>query len=194
MRSALLRFFWNPDQSRFARMAVPLEDGTYRLDMTRDSANYSLFAFGAFRPGNPMIVSEMKSLLDRLWVQTPVGGCARYERDYFHQVERTNTDEVAGNPWVICTLWHAQHAIACARSTDELRAAVPFLEWAVGRAKLSGVLAEQYNPYTADPVSVSPLTWSHATFVTTVVQYVRRFEQLLAENRMRRREDLRAAK
>lgn len=194
MRSALLRFFWNPDESRFARMAVPLDDGTYRLDMTRDSANYALFAFGAFRPGNPMIVSEMKSLLDRLWVQTSVGGCARYERDYFHQVERTRTEEVAGNPWVICTLWHAQHAIACARSTEELRAAVPFLEWAVGRAKLSGVLAEQYNPYTAEPVSVSPLTWSHATFVTTVVQYVRRFEQLRAENRMRRREDLRAAK
>ena len=194
MRSALLKFFWNPEESRFARMAVPLDEGGYRLDMTRDSANYALFAFGALRPGNPMVVSEMKSLRDRLWVQTPVGGCARYERDYFHQVERTKTDQVAGNPWVICTLWHAQHAIAGARSAEELRAAVPYMEWAVGRARLSGVLAEQYHPYTGEAISVCPLTWSHATFVTTVVQYVRKFEQLLAENRMRRREDMRAGK
>jgi GH15 family glucan-1,4-alpha-glucosidase len=190
MRSALLRFFWNAAESRFARMAIPDSDG-YRLDMTRDSANYALFAFGALRPGNPMVVSEMQSLRDRLWVRTPVGGCARYERDYFHQVERTKTDEVAGNPWVICTLWHAQHAIATARSADELRAAVPYLEWMVGRARPSGVLAEQYHPYTGDPISVCPLTWSHATVVTTVVQYVRKYEALLAETRKRRRDDVR---
>lgn len=194
MKEAVLKFLWNPTQSRFARMATPIEasagadasgiplaDGgtnPYTLDMTRDSANFALFAFGAFRAGNPMVMAEMKSLRERLWVKTPIGGCARYENDYFHQVERVRLQEVAGNPWVICTLWHAQHIIARARSLDDLREAVELMEWTVQRARPSGVLAEQFNPFTGDPVSVSPLTWSHATFVTTVVQYVRRHEQL----------------
>ena len=185
MREGLLRHLWNPEASRFARMATPIEDGGkvsgYRLDMTRDSANYALFAFGAFRPGNPMVVSEMQSLWERLWVKTPIGGCARYERDYYHMVERQNTEVVPGNPWIICTLWHAQHRIAMARSLEELRAAMPLLEWTADRAKTSGVLAEQYHPYTGEAMSVSPLTWSHATVVTTVIEYLRKHERLIAE-------------
>lgn len=153
----------------------------YRLDMTRDSANYALFAFGAFRPGNPMVTAEMESLHKRLWVKTDIGGCARYERDYYHMVERDNIEGVPGNPWVICTLWHAQHRIAIARTLEELSGAMPLLEWAAARARESGVLAEQYHPYTGEQVSVSPLTWSHATVVTTVVQYLRKREQLLHE-------------
>jgi GH15 family glucan-1,4-alpha-glucosidase len=153
----------------------------HRLDMTRDSANYAVFAFGAFRPGNPMVTAEMESLFKRLWVKTAVGGCARYERDYYHMVERDNIETVPGNPWVICTLWHAQHKIAVAHTLEELRSAMTLLEWAAERARESGVLAEQYHPYTGEQISVSPLTWSHATVVTTVVQYLRKHEQLVNE-------------
>lgn len=205
MRDALQRHLWNPQESRFARMATPIVEEAagaasadagsakpgsgqaaprvtgYRLDMTRDSANYALFAFGAYRPGNPMVAAEMNSLWERLWVKTSVGGCARYERDYYHMVERENIDAVPGNPWVICTLWHAQHRIALARTPEELKRALPLLEWAAERARRSGVLAEQYHPYTGEMISVSPLTWSHAVVVTTVMEYLRRHERLIAE-------------
>ena len=78
MREALQKHLWSTEQTRFARMATPIEEGEgldgggakvtgYRLDMTRDSANHALWAFGAFRPGNPMVVSEMNSLWERLW-------------------------------------------------------------------------------------------------------------------------------
>jgi GH15 family glucan-1,4-alpha-glucosidase len=193
MRDALQKHFWSPEQNRFARMATPIEEPAaggavgetrvtgYRLDMTRDSANYALWAFGAFRPGNPMVVAEMSSLWERLWVRTGVGGCARYERDYYHMVERDNVQAVPGNPWVICTLWQAQHRIAVARTPEELRAALPLLEWAAERARKSGVLAEQYHPYTGETISVSPLTWSHAEVVTTVMAYVNKHARLMAE-------------
>lgn len=181
MRAALTRHLWHSEQQRFARNATLLDDGTYRLDMTRDSANYALFAFGALTPDNPMVVSEMQSLRDRLWVKTAVGGCARYERDYYHQVERENIGDVPGNPWVICTLWQAMHTIAKARTLEELKAAMPILEWAADRAKPSGVLAEQFHPYTGQPMSVSPLTWSQSTVVSTVVEYVRKHEKLAVE-------------
>lgn len=200
MREALQKHLWDPTTTRFARMATPIEDSAppsptgngrgkhaqgavtgYRLDMTRDSANYALFAFGAYRPGNPMVTAEMKSLWDRLWVKTGVGGCARYERDYYHQVERDNIESVPGNPWVICTLWQAQHRIAIAKTIEELRTAMPLLQWAAERARDSGVLAEQYHPYTGEQISVSPLTWSHATVVMTVLEYLKKHDRLVAE-------------
>lgn len=178
MRSALKRHLWHPERKRFARLAVPLADGTYRLDMTSDSANYALFAFGAFDPGDPAVEAEMAGLRQRLWVKTKIGGCARYERDYYHQVERDHIDEVPGNPWIICTLWQAQYLIAKARNVDELREAIPLMEWCVQRAAPSGVLGEQFHPHTGDPISVSPLTWSHATFVMVVMEYIRKLNSL----------------
>jgi len=178
MRGAMRRHLRHPETGRYARMGVPLGDGSYRLDMTRDSANHALFAFGALEPDDPEVVEEMRSLRERLWVATPVGGCARYERDYYHQIEHERTDQVPGNPWIICTLWHAQHQIACARDRAELEAVLPLLEWAADRAEKSGVLAEQYHPYSGEPISVSPLTWSHATFVVCCAQYLRRHAQV----------------
>jgi GH15 family glucan-1,4-alpha-glucosidase len=173
MALALSRSLWDPNQRRFARMAVPLPGGSYRLDMTHDSANYALFAFDAFDVHDPKIQAEMAALRARLWCRTPVGGCARYERDYYHQVERENTDAVPGNPWVICTLWQAQYAIAKARTEADLAEVIDLLNWTVNRAEASGVLAEQFHPYTGAPISVSPLTWSHATFVIVVLEYMR---------------------
>ncbi len=66
---------------------------------------------------------------------------------------------------MICTLWQAQYTIAKAKNVEELAEAVPLLEWCCERAERSGVLAEQFHPYTGEAISVSPLTWSHATFV-----------------------------
>lgn len=178
MAEAMTTHLWHPERKRFARMVTPLPGGTYRLDMTSDSANFALWAFGALGVHDPMVEAEMEGLRDTLTCRTHVGGCARYERDYYHQVEREKVEEIPGNPWVICTLWQAQYLIARADNLAELRQAVPFLEWSVARAEQSGVLAEQYNPHTGDPISVSPLTWSHATFVIVVTEYLRKFEQL----------------
>ena len=57
---------------------------------------------------------------------------------------------------------------------------VEILEWVVKRALPSGVLAEQVDPLTGAPVSVSPLTWSHSTVVATVVVYLRKLEAMLS--------------
>lgn len=178
MRSALKKHLWNGEAERFARMAIPTEGGGYRLDMTADSANYALFAFGALEPTDPRVRSEMTQLRERLSVRTAVGGLARYERDYYHQIERERTDVAPGNPWIICTLWQAQYLIEAATTLEDLGPAMELINWATYRAHDSGVLAEQYHPYTGDPISVSPLTWSHATFVIAVVEFLRKHEAL----------------
>jgi len=178
MRGAMMRHLWVKEHQRFARMATPIDDGTYRLDMTADAANHAVFAFGALAADHPAVLSEMQAIRNILRVQTEVGGIARYERDPYQQIEREDMVKVPGNPWVICTLWLAQHAIAAAKSVKDLEIALEYLQWTNRRAMTSGVLAEQFNPHTGEPISVSPLTWSHATVMTTVMQYLLKHAEL----------------
>lgn len=86
-----------------------------------------------------------------------------------------------GNPWFICTLWLARYHIAAARTGSDLKEAVKLLQWVCDHALPSGVLAEQVHPYTNEPMSVSPLTWSHADFISTVHEFLQKNRQLMAE-------------
>lgn len=180
MTAAMRKFMWSPEHGRFARNVIP-QGGGYRLDMTADAANYAVFAFTGLPVDDPQVQSEMTNARELLAVKTAIGGYARYERDYYHQIERDRVEEVPGNPWVICSLWRAQYVIAKATTEEDLREAMDLLEWCVWRAERSGVLAEQFHPYTGEGLSVSPLTWSHATYVMVVVEYVEKLAQLRRE-------------
>lgn len=57
---------------------------------------------------------------------------------------------------------------------QELTQAQKILRWVALHSLESGVLAEQLNPLTGRPVSVSPLTWSHAAFIATTHRLLRR--------------------
>jgi hypothetical protein len=61
---------------------------------------------------------------------------------------------------------------------DDLKGAEDILKWVAARALPSGILAEQVNPYTGEPLSVSPLTWSHAGVVLAVNEYMTKRAQL----------------
>jgi GH15 family glucan-1,4-alpha-glucosidase len=171
VRAAMNQYLYSEEHGRFLRAIVPRKDGSFDLDPTIDASLYAPFYFGVFEPGNEKVVRTMNAIKERLWVKTDVGGIARYEGDIYHRVS-DRLQEVPGNPWFICTLWLAQWTIAKAQNSEELQEAIPILEWVASRALPSGVLAEQVHPFNNQPLSVSPLTWSHATFVTTVLEYV----------------------
>jgi len=149
----------------------------YEVDEVLDASLYAIFKFHLFEADDPRVVSTMKQVEERLWVKTRVGGVARYENDYYHRV----SDDIAavpGNPWFICTLWLADYYITRAKTPAELKLALPIFEWTAAHALESGVLAEQVDPYTNQPISVSPLTWSHATVVSTAIKYLEKLESL----------------
>lgn len=75
--------------------------------------------------------------------------------------------------------WHA----ARARSAADLARAKELLTWVARHALPSGVLAEQVHPETGDPLSVSPLTWSHAAFEESVQRYYARHAELTVTKR-----------
>lgn len=177
MRDALRAVLWNEREQRFARMATPGSNG-YTLDMTVDSSLFGLVELGALAPDDPYAEATLRQVEERLWVHTDIGGLARYENDAYHQVERADTKRVPGNPWFISTLWLARYRLLRARTAEELAGGLELIEWAARRALPSGVMAEQLHPYTGEPLSVSPLTWSHAAYVRVVREYLDRTAHL----------------
>ena len=173
IREAALQHLWDAERGRFVRTINVLPDGTVVKDATIDISLAGIFLFGLLPASDSRVVSTMRAVEDRLTVRTPVGGLARYENDSYFQVS-TDIPNVPGNPWFVATLWLTEHYIALAENADGLAAPRAFLEWCATRALPSGVLSEQVHPYTGEPLSVSPLTWSHAAFVSAVQRYARR--------------------
>jgi GH15 family glucan-1,4-alpha-glucosidase len=177
VKAAMDRYLYSEAHRRFLKSIVPGKEDSFDLDPTIDASIYAPFYFGVFEPDDEKVVNTMNAIKERLWVKTEVGGIARYEGDRYHQVS-DHLQDVPGNPWFICTLWLAQWYIAKAQSFEELQEAVPILEWVASRALPSGVLAEQVHPFTDQPLSISPLTWSHAALVTTLHEYMNKAGEL----------------
>lgn len=150
----------------------------FEYDNVVDSSLFGIFAFGLLEPDDPRVEKTMQAVEEKLTVRTPVGGLARYEGDAYHRAADPSDSAVPGNPWFICTLWLAQWYIARARQASDLARALPIFEWVATHALPSGVLAEQVHPYTNQPLSVSPLTWSHATVISTVCAYLQKLQQM----------------
>ncbi len=177
IRAGVLRHLWSEDAGRFARSLMPGPAGAASLDLTIDASLGAVYSFGMFDVNDPKVVATVQAIEKRLWIQTPIGGLARYENDAYQQVSK-DTAAVPGNPWIICTLWLAEWYMARAKAEADLAHPLELLRWAVDRALPSGVLAEQVHPYDGTPLSVSPLTWSHASFVHAVLRYLDRLHAL----------------
>lgn len=174
IQEAARRHLFDPELNRFVRMITVSSHGEIERDPAFDASMAGLWSFGMFEAGDPAIVATMEQMIERLTVRTEIGGVARYENDYYFQVEKEDIANVPGNPWILCTLSVAHWVALHAKSAAELGKAIDILQWACRRALPSGVLPEQIDPYTGEAKSVAPLTWSHAAFVHAVHSVARR--------------------
>jgi len=174
IRDAASRYLWQDDLNRFCRMLYTDDHGELAVDPSCDASLWGLFAFGLYSVDDPRIVSTMTALREKLWLRTKVGGMARYEGDIYHQVSK----EFPGNPWFICTLWLADYLTEKAMDEKELEESLQLLQWVADHALPSGVLAEQVHPTSGEPLSVSPLTWSHATYVASCQRIIQRMTRM----------------
>ncbi|HSK71563.1 MAG TPA: glycoside hydrolase family 15 protein, partial [Pyrinomonadaceae bacterium] len=170
---AMREHLYSEDLGRFLRSLHFNGDENFEPDATIDASLFGTFYFGAFEAEDEMVKNTMRAIEEKLWIQSKIGGVARYENDGYMRV----SEEFTGNAWFICTLWLAEYRIAIAKEKKDLKGALEILEWTVKNALPSGVLAEQVHPETGEAVSVSPLTWSHSTFVATVQNYLRKLTE-----------------
>ncbi|RXZ78794.1 glycoside hydrolase family 15 protein [Paenibacillaceae bacterium] len=176
IKQGMITHLWDEEAGRFARGLVQ-KDGFWVKDMTLESSMFGLWEFGVLPVDDSRVASTMQAIKQGLAIQTEVGGIARYTNDYYFQ-QSGDIEKVPGNPWIICTLWSANYEIASASSLADLAAPKQTLEWVVRQALQSGILPEQLSPHDGAPLSVAPLTWSHATFVQSVCKYVKKYAEL----------------
>jgi len=173
IKEAILKYLYDERKGRFLKMIKPDGKGDFSKDDAIDSSVYGIFEFGVLPADDVKVVQTMKAVESSLWVKTDVGGMARYQNDYYQRIEE-DSSKVPGNPWPICTLWLAEWYIA----QQDLDKGRQLLEWVVDRASQSGILPEQIHPYSNEPLSVSPLTWSHSTFVLAVIEYLNKMNDV----------------
>ncbi len=165
VKRAMIENLYDSEQRRFIKAIYP--DGS--RDLTPDASLAATFIYGPFGADEEMVEETMKAITAKLWVEPGIGGMARYVGDNYQRVSQHSP-----NPWIICTLWLARWKIAKAKSLEDLKGGMDLIVWAIRRASPSGVMAEQIDPDTGAHVSVSPLAWSHAEFVITVYEYLRK--------------------
>ncbi|MGD2125368.1 MAG: glycoside hydrolase family 15 protein [Desulfobacteraceae bacterium] len=177
IRDAASNYLWREDLGRFCRMLYRNGKGALEVDGTCDASLWGLFTFGLYTASDPRIEATMEALRQKLWLSTKTGGMARYENDTYYRAG----GDITGNPWFISTLWLADYLLEKVEDEEALNKATEILCWVADHALPSGVLPEQLQPHTGEPLSVSPLTWSHAAFVSTMQLYQSRMARKEAE-------------
>ncbi len=172
------KYMYDRDEGRFVRTVELTDDGRATVDKTVDASLYSLAYFGMFQPDDPRIVGTVEAIRSRLSIHGAQGGLARFEGDRYQLTPSGAKSGIPGNPWFLCSLWDAQYEIMLAKSVADLASPLATLEWVADHALPSGVLAEQMDSATGDPVGAGPLTWSHGTFVLAVCEYLDALERI----------------
>jgi len=160
IREGILKYLYDEESGRFLRGIYQDKNGNIIKDKTLESSLLLIHEFGVVDPKDYRMINTVKAIKEGLWIKEGIGGLARYENDYYHRV----SDNVPGNPWIITTLWLANWytEVGLFDKTFSL------LNWVLKRKTQAGLLAEQYNPFTGEPLSVCPLTWSHSSFCYSV--------------------------
>lgn len=138
-------------------------EGSLKFDNVLDTSSfYGAWRFGLYDNKQTNYVAKtVLAIEDLLLDVAPAGGVPRYEEDQYF----ASDPPFKGNPWFVTTLWLAQYYANSQRTTE----ANKLIDWALSGALPSGVLSEQVEPTTGAPVSVTPLVWSHAELINTIL-------------------------
>ncbi len=205
MKRAIIKYLWDPEIECFVKMInftskhsenYKLQDTQEELenfqqdslgqnqissdreiiyDKTIDSSSvYALFNFEILDFNDPKLEKSIKAIEENLICKTEIGGVCRYQDDYYFRVSY----DTPGNPWIITSLWLARYYLYTAKTLKDLEKVYFWLDWVVARSQKSGVLPEQLNPYTGEQLSATPLIWSHAEYVKTILDLSKKIKQL----------------
>jgi GH15 family glucan-1,4-alpha-glucosidase len=160
---------FNTERNAYRKGYLLQEDGTIKYDDVLDiSSMYGMLMYGDSDFAGEQTESTVKLIEGILQDKSPAGGTPRYEHDVYF----VSDPPFQGNPWFVTTLWMAQYYIRAGNTAT----ARHLVDWAVNLALPSGVLSEQVNPTDGKPLSVTPLVWSHAELINTLLDLRRRTE------------------
>lgn len=137
-----------------------LDNQDYKIDNKLDVSSFYgcwMYDYGSVEYVQKTLTNIENVLLDK----SPSGGVPRYEDDNYFKSDPA----YKGNPWFVTTLWLAQYYASIGQSDKTKQ----YIDWTLKHATESGLLSEQVNPETGFIVSVTPLVWSHAELINTLL-------------------------
>jgi len=153
--------FFDTERDCYRKGFLLRDDGSLELENTLDlSSFYGAMVYGFYNELRPLHAT-LKVIEDNLLDSTPSGGVPRFEQDGYFLADK----KYQGNPWIISTLWLAQYYVR----SKQLDKARHYVGWSMKHALPSGMMPEQVNPETGFVTSVTPLVWSHAEYINTVL-------------------------
>jgi GH15 family glucan-1,4-alpha-glucosidase len=175
IKQAILLHLYDAEKGYFIKQISYLTDGYVHRDETVDiSSVYGLYEFGVLDIEDEKLSKSIQMVEQKVQNPGDVGGIGRYENDYYFRVSQ-NTP---GNPWIITSLWLARYYLKKAKKKEELQVVYLWLDWVLKYAQPSGILSEQLNPFTGEQLSATPLTWSHAEYVHTIIELLEKNKEL----------------
>ncbi len=172
IREAICKHLYSEQHQRFLKKVQVNNGEVFGHDPTIDASMAFIWMMGVLPPDDPRVVKTMEAIREHLWVPTDIGGISRYTGDNYQiDYDRNIHPAIPGNPWIITTLWYANWKIALAKEGKDFQEPLQILHWVTKHANSAGILPEQLHPLSGAPLSVAPLTWSHATYVDTVMKY-----------------------
>ena len=171
IKVAAQRTFYRPETKYFCKGFINRGNGQLDYDDTLDASSlYGAVAFGLFAADDPKVTAARQTYETYYSVSANKPTIAgRYENDNYNRAEGAKK----GNPWFITTLWLAQLDL---RLGNKERAQTT-INWVAEQMLATGVLPEQFNPFTLKFVSVAPLTWSQAEFMVTALDAMEHHEK-----------------
>jgi GH15 family glucan-1,4-alpha-glucosidase len=153
---------FNEERGAFRKGFLLQDDGSLQFDNTLDvSSAYGTLMFATDIFTSKAVRSTFSVIEKELLDASPSGGAVRYEHDNYF----ASNPPYLGNPWFVTTLWVAQYYLQLSKSAD----ATKLIDWTMDHALPSGVLSEQVDPSNGQPLSVTPLVWSHAEVINTLL-------------------------
>ena len=163
MQVAAKKYLYNTDRGMLRKGIIVYDGGNEinyndTLDM---SSFYGCFMYGLF-PANSEEISNTVNAITTTFLPDSENftGLPRYENDTY-----LRRDGKAPNPWLITSMWLAQYYTEIGESEKS----ATIMQWVEDRASSTGHFSEQINQDTGEHMSVSPLVWSHAEYMATLL-------------------------
>jgi glycoside hydrolase 15-related protein len=159
------KHLYNESRKAFYKGVSVAEDGTITPDETIDmSSIFGTFMFGLFPTSSEQTKYAVETALTTFGATDDRPGLPRYEHDSYRRADGSDKS----NWWFVTTLWVAQYFLEVGKTES----ANAILKWVRDSAWSSGILSEQINPRTLEEASVSPLCWSQAEYVSTLLDTI----------------------
>ena len=164
IQNSAQKHLYNQDKKIFYR-GINFKDGKIIKDEVVDcSSIFGCYNFGLFDSKSIEMTSSIETLKQLFNIDNGAIGLPRYENDDYRRV----TPGITGNLWFVTSYWLAQYYV----DMGDNKKALEILDWGKSHAMSTGMMSEQLDPVTNEQIAPAPLTWTHAEYISTLLDMI----------------------